>query len=95
MYVVVQHQVTDPAKFWPADVSQYATIVPPHLKLHQTLAGIDGSQAVCVWEAESIDAVRGFLDPFTAGAAVNEYFAAVNREGIAIPAASGAAAQRA
>jgi hypothetical protein len=90
MYVVVQHQVTDPARFWPADVAQYATIVPPHLKLHHSFAGIDGSRGVCVWEAESLDALREFLDPFTAGASVNSYFAAVNKEGTAIPTARAA-----
>ena len=86
MYVIVQHQVTNPAKFWPADAAQFSTMPPSHLKLHQTLAGTDGSQAVCVWEGESVDAVRDWLDPATAGASVNAYFAAVNREGIAIPA---------
>ncbi|HEX5831067.1 MAG TPA: hypothetical protein VFY16_08810 [Gemmatimonadaceae bacterium] len=86
MYVVVQHQVTDPAKFWPADAAQFSTTLPPHLKLHQTLASIDGSQAVCVWEGESVNAVRDWLDPTTAGASVNAYFAAVNKDGIAIPA---------
>ena len=87
MYVVVQHRVTDPAKFWPTDVAQYATMVPPHFTLHHTLAGTDGSQAVCVWEAASVDALRDWLDPFTAGGSVNTYFAAVNKEGVAIPAA--------
>jgi len=86
MYVVVQHQVTDPAKFWPSDVAQYATMVPPHLKLHHTLAGSDGTHAVCVWEAESVETLRDWLDPFTAGASVNAYFAAVNKDGVAIPA---------
>ena len=86
MYVVAQHRVTDPAKFWPTDAAQYATMVPPHLKLYQTLAGSDGSQGVCVWEAESVEALRDWLDPFTAGASENTYFAAVNKDGVAIPA---------
>jgi hypothetical protein len=91
MYVVVQHQVTDPAKFWPADVAQYGTIVPPHLKLHHAFAGADGTRGVCVWEAQSVDALREWLDPFTAGASVNSYFAAVNKEGVALPATRTAA----
>ena len=94
MYVVVQHHVTDPAKFWPADVAHLATMVPPHLTLHHTLAGVDGSRAVCVWEAESVETLRSWLDPFTAGASVNAYFAAVNKDGVAIPTAR-ATSQRA
>ena len=91
MYVVVQHQVTDQAKFWPTDVAQYAAMTPPQFRLHHTFAGTDGSRAVCVWETESLEALRDWLDPFTAGASVNAYFAAVNREGVAIPAGRSAA----
>ena len=94
MYIVVQHQVTDPVKFWPADVAEYARMVPPHLRLHHTLAGVDGTRAVCVWEAESVAALRDWLEPATADGSVNAYFAAVNKEGVAIPSAR-AATQRA
>lgn len=45
MYVVVQHQGTDPAKFWPTDVAQYATMVPPHFTLHHTFAAATGPMA--------------------------------------------------
>ena len=90
MYVIVQHQITDPAKFWPEDAKQFTAIVPPHLKLHHTLAGTDGTRAVCVWEGQSLEAVRDFLDPATAGAAKNSYFAAMNKEGVAIPSAASA-----
>ena len=88
MYVVAKHQVTDPGKFWPADVADLTRQVPPHLKLHHTFAGTDGTEAVCVWEAESVDALRSWLDPFTAGGSVNTYFTAANREGVAIPASA-------
>ena len=86
MYVVAIHQVIDQAKFWPPDVAQLTKPVPPHLKLHHTFAGTDGSQAVCLWVAQSVDALRRFLDHFSAGASVNSYFPAVNKEGLAIPA---------
>lgn len=93
MYIVVQHQVTDPAKFWPADVAQYGKMVPPHLTLHQTFAATDGARGVCVWEAENVDTLQKWLDPFTAGASVNTYFAAVNKDGIAVPTTRAATAR--
>jgi hypothetical protein len=86
MYVVAIHQIIDQAKFWPANVAELTKPIPPHLKLHHTFAGTDGSQAVCLWEAESVDALRSWLDPFSAGASVNSYFPAVNKAGLAIPA---------
>lgn len=91
MYVVVQHQITDPAKFWPPDPSELTRIPPSHLTLHHTFAGTDGTRAVCVWEGESVDAVRDWLDPFTAGSSVNTYFAVENKTGLAIPASRRAA----
>jgi len=39
-------------------------------------------------EADSVEAVRGFLDPATAGMARNEYFEAPNKEGLCAPDAS-------
>jgi len=90
MYVVVNHEITDPSKFWPT--AQSATnSLPDGLKVIHTLSAIDGTKAVCVWEANSIDAVRNFLDPATKGMARNHYFASLNKEGFAMPTLSRAA----
>ena len=84
MYVVVNHQITDPAKFWAGAQSLTASL-PAGLKVLHTFPSTDGRKAVCVWEANSVEAVRGFLDPATAGAARNDYFEAPNKEGMAMP----------
>ena len=82
MYVLVQHNITDPPTFWSAaDTST----LPPALKLHHTFAGKDGTHAVCLWEVESVDALRAFLEPATAQASRNEYFEVENKEGFATP----------
>jgi len=87
MYVVVNHEVTDVARFW--STAQSATANLPHgLKLVHTFPSMNGAKAVCVWEGESVDAVRTFLDPATAGMARNEYFQAPNKEGFALPSLS-------
>ena len=39
---------------------------------------------MCVWEAESIDAVKSFLDSAVKGA-TNDYFEVVNKDGVALP----------
>jgi hypothetical protein len=90
MYVVVNHQINDPARFWATAESATAGL-PKGLNVIHTLAAPDGRRAVCVWEADSVEAVRNFLDPATAGTARNEYFQALNKEGIAIPTLSRAA----
>jgi hypothetical protein len=84
MYVLVIHNVTDPTNFY-ATAGKAIPNLPPHLQLHHTIPARDGQKAVCLWEAESPEAVREFLEPALGGFARNEYFEAENRDGIALP----------
>ena len=84
MYVVVNHAIGDPSKFWVTAQSATASL-PEGLKLIHTFPSSDGGKAVCVWEGDSVESVRRFLDPATAGMARNDYFEAPNKEGISIP----------
>ena len=86
MYVMIQHSISDPAAFW-GSAEQMLPQMPPTLKLHQSFPNKDGSKAVCVWEADSIEALRGFIEPTVGRVSRNEYFEVVNREGVAMPAA--------
>jgi hypothetical protein len=90
MYVVVNHAISDAAKFWATARSATANL-PSGFKVIHTFPSPDGSKAVCVWEGPSVEAVRGLLDPATAGAARNDYFEAPNKEGMAMPALTRAA----
>jgi hypothetical protein len=93
MYVVVNHEISDTSRFWAAAESVSANL-PSGLKVIHTFPSPDGRKAVCVWEATSVEAVRNFLDPATKGMARNDYFAAPNKEGLAMPTLTGAAAAR-
>jgi hypothetical protein len=82
MYVLVQHTVSDTAKFWnTVDPNS----IPPGIKLHHTFPSPDGARAVCIWEAESVDAIRNELERLIGKFSRNEYYAVENREGVARP----------
>lgn len=82
MYIMVQHFISEPAAFWnAADPNAF----PPQVKLHHTFPTPDGTMAVCIWEAASIDTLRDVLEPATARMSRNEYFPLENREGFARP----------
>jgi hypothetical protein len=82
MYIVVQHTISEPAAFWnAADPNSLS----PKLKLHHTFPTPDGTRAVCIWEAESVDALRRELEPVIGKTSRNEYFTVENREGFARP----------
>lgn len=83
MYVLVHHQVHDPRSFW--SLVDQVLDMPPGLTLHHTLSARDGTMATCLWEAESVDAVRDFLDPVLGTLSTNRYAAAENREGVVQP----------
>lgn len=82
MYILVQHTIAEPVAFWS---STDPTLLPPHLKLLQTFPTRDGTHAACIWEAASIDALRGLLEPLTAAVSLNEYYEVENRDGVALP----------
>lgn len=83
MFVLVQHTISEPATFWNA--ADPRANLPPKVKLHHTFPTPDGKRAVCIWEAESVNAVRDYLDPLTSKVSRNEYFTVENKEGFARP----------
>lgn len=84
MYVLVHHDIQQPDEFW-ARSQQALGSLPTDLALHHCLAAEDGTKATCLWEASSAERVREFLDPLHAGTARNDYRAAENRDGVAVP----------
>ena len=82
MYILVQHTIAEPGAFWS---STDPALLPPQFKLLQTFPTRDGTHAACVWEAASIDALRGLLEPLTGAVSLNEYYEVENREGVALP----------
>ena len=90
MYVVVNHVINDTSRFWAAAQSVTSGL-PAGLKVIHTFPSPDGRKAVCVWEADSVESVRRFLDPATAGVARNDYFESPNKEGMGMPSLTRAA----
>jgi hypothetical protein len=71
MHIVAIHEVSDPDQFWQ---KAQEIDIPSEMTLHSTLPNADGSRAVCVWEAESTDAVNSFLDEHVGDISRNEFF---------------------
>lgn len=92
MHVVALHRITDPDKFFSMDPEEVSTGGPPGVTGRQFFPSTDRSEAVCLWEADSIDSLRDYLDPALEGVAENRYFE-VNAEismGLPQEAAAGA-----
>lgn len=74
MQVVVHHRVIDRERFLAADPQGIAAGAPPGAKVRQFLPARDASAADCLWESESLDALREYLDAATRGFCQNTYF---------------------
>ena len=72
MHIVVEHRISDPAKFWDLAKSKTANL-PKGLTLHKVLPNADGSRAVCLWEGKLVD-VKAFVDGATGHVSKNEFF---------------------
>ena len=92
MHVVVQHRITDPEKFFSADAQEVAENAPAGVQARQFFPSQDKSVAVCLWEGDSIDAVRDYIDRITEGASENTYFEVSTEYAMGLPEAAAASA---
>lgn len=70
-YIVAIHDISDPDRFWSA---ADPSLIPPGVALHATYPREDGTRAVCLWEADSVDTVRDLIESATGDASRNEFF---------------------
>ncbi len=88
MHVVVRHYVSDPTK-WDRSTKNIMAMIEQHrlpagMKPLEFLPSVDGRNADCVWEAESLGALQKFIDRETTGAR-NEYFEVKEEAAIGLP----------
>jgi hypothetical protein len=82
MYIVANHTISNPEKFWGLAKS---TPIPPLLKLHCVFPSTDGAKGTCLWEAQSVDAVKQFVETLTSAFARNEYMIIESANAMGLP----------
>ena len=73
MFVSVLHQIKDADTFFSKgeDVAKKA---PPNIKPISFLPSEDKKQAVCLWEADSLQSVKTYVEQLTGTSSINTYF---------------------
>lgn len=71
MYIVAIHDIRNAEKFWGA--IQQAP-VPKGMRIPYVLPATTGNRAVCLWEADSLEAVRDLVDATVGDSSKNEFF---------------------
>ena len=73
MFVTVIHHIHDPEGFQAAEDRALAAGLPPHVALPIHAATENHELGVCIWEGESVDAVREVVEGAVGAWAKNEY----------------------
>jgi len=92
MYVGVKHRITDPDRFFSGTAEEVAQNAPPGVTGRQFLPSKDRTAAICLWEGDSVDAVRDYVDSVTGDASENEYFEISEEYAFGLPEAAAAGA---
>ncbi|MGA2501237.1 MAG: hypothetical protein ABSH20_26155 [Tepidisphaeraceae bacterium] len=95
MQVGIYHNINDVQKWEQTKKSVMSKIeggtLPAGLKPVLFIPGTNHKMTFCVWEADSIDAVRKFIDKESGTAARNEYFEVDTEHAMGLPEAAHAA----
>lgn len=89
MHVTIHHTITDQQKWEQSgkrikELSEQGRL-PQGLKGLMFLPSVDGHKADCLWEANSVEALKSFIDRETGGGAKNEYFQVDNAAAMGLP----------
>ena len=89
MLILVEHTITNQDVFF--GLVQKVTKAPSGIKALQFFPSMDKNQAVCLWEANSVDALKGFLEPLIAKSSRNIYYAVDSKKPIGLSTVASAA----
>lgn len=85
MYVSVLHTIKDPASFQTRG-QRLAPEAPAGVSPLQFLPDTQGMRATCLWQGDSVDAVRDHIDGCLGDASDQEYFAVSEQHAVGLPA---------
>jgi hypothetical protein len=83
MYIVVEHTITNPDVFF--GLASKVTEAPSGIDPLQFFPSVNKDRAVCLWEAKSVDALKGFLEPLVGPSSRNTYYAVDNTVAMGLP----------
>jgi hypothetical protein len=84
MHVIAVHDIRDPEAFGAAAGPAIAA-APAGMSLLSMFPSEDGSRAVCLWEAGSLEDVRSYVDNAAGDLASNEYYPVADAQAIGMP----------
>jgi len=84
MFISVKHNISNPTEFW--GIAQTALPnLPKGIKLHSSYPTVDMATAFCLWEAESLDGFKKYLEAQVGHVSKNDYHVIEEKFAIGLP----------
>ena len=83
MFIVVEHTITNPDVFF--GLAARVGEAPSGIKALQFFPSVNKDRAVCVWQANSVDVLKGFLESLSAESSRNIYYAVDSTKAMGLP----------
>lgn len=83
MFIAIEHDIHDPARF--QQCAEGAMPPPPGLHVHLFLPARDLTRATCLYEAESLERVRAFVDTALGDSSTQSYFPIAEDHALGLP----------
>ena len=83
MFIVVEHTIINPDVFF--GLASRVAEAPPGINALQFFPSVSKDRAVCLWEAKSVDALKGFLETLSAESSHNTYYAVDSTKAMGLP----------
>ena len=87
MLVGAKHQITDPEKFWGTAQVEIPK-APEGISIVQSIPSADMTEAICIWESPTVEAVAKWIDGLVGDVSTNTFFE-VNTENAINPPGGG------
>ncbi len=84
MLIVVHHKISDVPAFWKSAQESLPNL-PAGIKIHQVLPSPDMATGVCLWEADSIDQLREYLNSKVGSISDNTYMEVNTANAMGLP----------
>jgi hypothetical protein len=89
VFIVVEHTITNPDYFF--GLASRVSEAPSGVNALQFFPSVNKDRAVCLWEAKSVDALKGFLESLTAQSSRNIYYTVDSTIAMGLPGKKSAA----
>jgi hypothetical protein len=87
MFIVVNHKISDPENFWKRAMENAPLLPVANVqRVMQSLPNADMSASMCLWEADSIEALDGYLRSVMGDLSTETYYELNTANALGMPA---------